>query len=191
MSLSIADRTGAVDTSPWTTICAGSTPMPGKSRFSATNPCLEGNRSGSVLSPEKPVSIARTGAAAASRSAVAATRLTSGRRITPPTSADQKRPSEPALLIALRPITGIRSAFTRSPSRLRTAGSSVSAASTETMPTRIAPSARLRKIVSGTRSIPNIANTKAMPLKRTARLAVAPDATIASIFSSPRTRSSR
>ena len=107
------------------------------------------------------------------------------------TSADQKRLSEPALLIALRPITGIRSAFTRSPSRLSMAGNSVSAASTETMPTRIAPSARLRRIVSGTRSIPNIASTKAMPLKRTARLAVAPDATIASIFSIPRARSSR
>ena len=106
--------------------------------------------------------------------------------MTPPTSADQNRLSEPALLIARRPITGIRSALTRSPSRLRTAGSSVSAAITETMPTRIAPSARLRRTVSGTSSIPHIASTKAMPLKSTARLAVAPEATIASIFSSPR-----
>ena len=40
----------------------------------------------------------------------------------------------------------------RSPSRLRTAGSSVSAATTETMPTRIAPVARLRMIVFGTSS---------------------------------------
>ena len=111
--------------------------------------------------------------------------------MTPRTSADQKRPSEPALAIALRPTTGIRSALTRSPSRLSTAGSSVSAATTETMPTRIAPSARLRSTVSGTSSIPNIASTKAIPLKSTARLAVAPDATIASTFSSPRPRSSR
>ena len=61
LSFAIADRTGAEDTSPWTTIWAGSTPMPGKSRFSATKPCLDGKRSGSVLSPEKPVSIASTG----------------------------------------------------------------------------------------------------------------------------------
>ncbi len=190
-SSSIADRTGAEATSPLTTICAGSTPTPGKSRFSASKPCLEGKRSGSVVSPEKPVLMASTGAAQRSRSAVAETRLTSGRFITPPTSADQKRPSEPALLIARRPITGMRPALTRSPSRLSTAGSSVNAATTETMPTRIAPSARLRRIVSGTRSIPHIASTKAMPLNRTARLAVAPEATMASIFSCPRTRSSR
>ena len=45
--------------------------------------------------------------------------------------------------------------------------------------------------MSGTSSIPHIASTKAIPLKSTARLAVAPDATIASTFSSPRARSSR
>ena len=62
----------------------------------------------------------------------------------------------------------------RSPSRLRTAGRSVSAATTETMPTRIAPVARLRMIVFGTSSRPVIARTNAAPLKSTARLAVAP-----------------
>ncbi len=41
-------------------------------------------------------------------------------------------------------------------------------------------------IVSGTRSMPDIASTKAMPLKSTARLAVAPGAAIASTFSRPR-----
>src|SRR6266498_836698 len=47
-------------------------------------------------------------------------------------------------------------------------------------PTRIAPAARLRMIVFGTISIPSIAITNALPLKSTARLAVAPAATIAS-----------
>ena len=45
--------------------------------------------------------------------------------------------------------------------------------------------------MSGTSSIPVIAITKAVPLKRTARLAVRPDAAIASNFSTPRSRSSR
>ena len=54
------------------------------------------------------------------------------------------------------------------------------------MPTRIAPVARLRKIVLGTSSSPNIARTKASPLKSTARLAVAPATAIASSFSRPR-----
>ncbi len=43
----------------------------------------------------------------------------------------------------------------------------------------------------GTRSIPNIATTNAVPLKTTARFAVPPDAAIASVFSSPFARSSR
>jgi hypothetical protein len=43
----------------------------------------------------------------------------------------------------------------------------------------------------GTISIPNIATTKAVPLKRTARLAVAPEAVIASSWARPPPRSSR
>ena len=43
----------------------------------------------------------------------------------------------------------------------------------------------------GTSSIPNIAITKTLPLKSTARLAVAPDASIAASFALPRARSSR
>ena len=107
------------------------------------------------------------------------------------TIAPQKRPSAPVPFSALRPISGIRSALTRSPSRLRTAGSSVVAASTEVMPTRIAPAARLRKIVFGMISSPSIAMTKAKPLNSTARFAVAPVAPIASSFSRPAVRSSR
>ena len=67
----------------------------------------------------------------------------------------------------------------------------MSAATTVTMPTRIAPVARLRRIVSGTSTIPTIARTNAEPLKSTARLAVDPTVAIASSFSCPWRRSSR
>ena len=63
---------------------------------------------------------------------------------------------------------------TRSPNSASSAGSSVSAAATETMPTMIAPAARLRMIVVGTSSMPSSATTNVLPLKSTARLAVAP-----------------
>ena len=46
-------------------------------------------------------------------------------------------------------------------------------------------------IVLCTSSMPVIASTNAIPLKRTARLAVAPAAAIASSFSRPCARSSR
>jgi hypothetical protein len=82
-------------------------------------------------------------------------------------------------------MNGRRSAFTRSPSSDRIAGRSVDAAATAIKPTRIAPAARLRRIVSGTSSIPVNAITNAVPLKRTARLAVRPVAAIASTFSTP------
>jgi hypothetical protein len=59
------------------------------------------------------------------------------------------------------------------------------------MTTKIAPAARLRKIVVGMISIPRRASTTVIPLKNTARLAVAPAASTASSFSSPRWRSSR
>ena len=71
-------------------------------------------------------------------------------------------------------------ASTLSPRSPSTAGRSVSAATTETIPTRIAPTASMPMIEFGTSSIPNIATTKTLPLKSTARLAVAPDASIAS-----------
>jgi hypothetical protein len=101
------------------------------------------------------------------------------------------RPSGLADSSERRPITGIRSRSTRSPSRLSSAGSSVAEAATETIPTRIAPTARLRMIELGTISIPNIAITNVVPLKSTARFAVAAEAAIASCLSRPRPRSSR
>ena len=82
-------------------------------------------------------------------------------------------------------------ALTRSPSRLSTAGSSVSAASTVMVTTRMAPMARLTKMSVGTMSMPSRASTTVMPLKNTARLAVAPVTAMASILSRPRARSSR
>ena len=45
--------------------------------------------------------------------------------------------------------------------------------------------------MSGTSSIPVSAITNAVPLKKTARLALRPVAAIASTFSTPRARSSR
>ena len=112
-------------------------------------------------------------------------------RVTLRTMRDQTRPSTPALCSTLRPSQGTRRALTRSPIRASTAGSSVSAASTVTIPTRIAPAARLRRIVSGTSTIPTIARTKAEPLNSTARLAVEPTVAMARSFSLPRRRSSR
>ena len=95
--------------------------------------------------------------------------------MTPRTIADHIRPSSAVPAWAERPIRGILNALTRSPISPSSAGRSDIAASTETMPTRIAPVARLRRIVSGTSTIPNIASTNARPLKTTARLAVRRD----------------
>ena len=128
----------------------------------------------------------KTGIAAAIITAAASTRLITGRRSTAWTIAVQNRLSAPP-----PPTNGIRSAFTRSPSSPSSAGRSVSAANTETTPTMIAPAARLRMIVVGTISIPKSATTNAVPLKSTARLAVAPVIAIASSFDRPRARSSR
>jgi len=82
-------------------------------------------------------------------------------------------------------------AMTWSPSFPSSAGSSVSAASTDTIPTVIAPTARLFITFEGTSSIPVSAITKTEPLKSTARLEVAPAAAIAASSSRPATRSSR
>jgi hypothetical protein len=54
------------------------------------------------------------------------------------------------------------------------AGIRVSAAATDTTPTITAPAARLRRTLVGTRNSPSSAMTKVVPLKSTARLAVAP-----------------
>ncbi len=88
-------------------------------------------------------------------------------------------------------MNGTRSEFTRSPRTPSSAGRSVSAASTETIPTTIAPVARLFITLDGTSSIPLSAITNIEPLNSTARLAVAPDAAIASSCGRPPARSSR
>ena len=99
-----------------------------------------------------------------SSSAVTLTSQTAGRRMTRRTARPQKRSSMRASASGSRPNQGMRSALTRSPSRLSIAGNSVSAATTEATPTRIAPTARLRRIESGTKSMPVIATTNATPL---------------------------
>ena len=71
------------------------------------------------------------------------------------------------------------------------AGSRVSAAATDTTPTITAPAARLRRTLVGTRNRPSSAITNVVPLKSTARLAVAPVIAMAAFFSSPLARSSR
>ena len=142
-----------------------------------------------MLTPLAPSFSPIAGVAATSSSAPKLSRLSNGRRMTPRTTAPQKRPSCP--LPMLRPMNGTRSAFTRSPSSPSSAGSRVRAASTETMPTAIAATARLFITFEGTSSIPLSAITNTEPLKSTARLAVAPAAAIASSSTRPLTRSSR
>ena len=95
-------------------------------------------------------------------------------------TAPQYRPSGFARSPERRPTIGNRPASTRSRSTPSSAGNKVSATASDVMPTRIAPVARLRKIVDGTKNRPNMAITNAVPLNKTARLAVAPVATIAS-----------
>ena len=90
-----------------------------------------------------------------------------------------------------RPTHGTRSRLTLSPSSPSSAGSRVSAASTETMPTAIAPTARLFITFEGTSSIPLSAITNIEPLNSTARLAVAPATAIASSSDRRPLRSSR
>ena len=79
----------------------------------------------------------------------------------------------------------------RSPSSARIAGSSVIEAASAARVTRIAPAGEARKIVVGMMNIPSSASTTVMPLKNTARFAVAPAAPIASSLSNPFFRSSR
>jgi hypothetical protein len=174
-----------------TTIKAGFAVAHGNERSSSWNPCLEAKRSGRVATPVAPVLMPRTGDANASSGITAAARLSAGLRCTASTIRRQKRPSGFVSSIERLPIPGTRSRLTPSPISPSSAGSSVNAVSTDAMPTRIAPAARLCMIELGTISIPNIATTKAVPLKRTARLAVAPEALIASSCTRPPPRSSR
>jgi hypothetical protein len=146
---------------------------------------------GSELMPLAPICRPRIGTAAASISAVDAVRLPTGWRRMRSTIRRHIRPSADSDRPRLRAMTGTRSELTRSPNRPSSAGSSVSAHTIETIPTTIAPSARLRRICVGTNSIPNIAITNVLPLSSTARLAVAPARAIESSSVRPWVRSSR
>ena len=89
--------------------------------------------------PAAPMFRPRTGSARTIRSAAAAASEIAGRRTTRLTTALQNRLSSPALSATRRPTNGTWSRSIRSPRRLKIAGSRVSAAITETIPTRIAP----------------------------------------------------
>ena len=71
------------------------------------------------------------------------------------------------------------------------AGSNVSEVSSVVKTTSIAPTPMLMVRSMGTTTMPSMASTTVIPLKKTARLALAPEAAMASIFSRPRARSSR
>ena len=96
------------------------------------------------------MSMVTMGAAMASRTATETTRDSTGRAVTRPTRATQKRLSPAFERSSRRPITGTLSELTRSPSRPSSAGSRVRAATTATTPTRMAPAARLRMTLLGT-----------------------------------------
>ena len=164
---------------------------PGKVALEREEPLLRREAVGKRGDAARPDVHPQTGSVSATSAPADTTALSTGRRSTRRTIAPQKRPSGLEASSRRRPTIGRRSASTRSPRSPSSAGSNVSAASTETMPTRIAPAARLRMIEFGTRNIPNIAITKTLPLKSTARLAVAPAVSIAACFSVSRPRSSR
>ena len=88
-------------------------------------------------------------------------------------------PTTPAITRSETNVTSVASREThgqsvRSPRSARIAGSRVIDASSDISVTKIAPAARLRKIVVGRMNMPISARTTVMPLKNTARLAVAP-----------------
>ncbi len=130
--------------------------------------------SGSVATPALPVWIPAYGTASATSTATPATRLIAGRRSETAATRDHTPPP------SRRPSSGTRRRSRRSPRTASTAGSSVSAASTETRTTAIAPAAIERKIVWGTRNMPTSASTTVAPENSTARLAVAPATATAS-----------
>ena len=114
-----------------------------------------------------------------------------GRRMMLCASRSQTPPCPSARLAAARPRKGTRSALTRSPSTLMTAGSAMSAVSSVVKTTSMTPMPMPIMMSMGTMTMPIMASTTVMPLNRMARLAVAPVAAMASIFSRPRARSSR
>src|SRR6201987_1734835 len=125
---------------------------------------------GRVLTPFAPMCRPKIGTARASIAPAERAKESPGRRSTASTIRRQKRLSAASVRPRLRPTTGTRSELTRSPTTLGRAGRSVNAAATETIPTRIAPRARLRMIEVGTMNMPSSAITNVEPLNRTARL---------------------
>ena len=101
----------------------------------------------------------------------------------------QNPPARPCSMFRPRPNT--RPALILSPRMDKIAGSNVIDSANEINTTMIAPPASPRKIVVGTNNMPARASTTVSPLKKTARLAVAPDIPIDSSLSRPRARSSR
>ena len=176
---------------PSTTMVTGSVAPLGKSRCSASRPCLAVVPFGSAVVPPSPMRRSSTGEASASSTAVVAIRLIAGRRMTASTARRQTGPSSPADAAMRLPSHGTRRRSTRSPRTISSAGWKVSATRTETTPTIRAPRPRLRRVVSGTSSIAIIASANAVPLKTTARVAVPATVRIASRVPLPRWRSSR
>ena len=135
--------------------------------------------------------IMTTGAASASSATTAIVSQITGRRMMLWERRSQT-PSWPLRRrVARRPMIGRRRASTRSPSRLSSAGSAMSAVSSVVKTTSITPTPMLIMMSSGMMTMPVMASTTVMPLKKMARLAVAPVAPMASILARPRARSSR
>ena len=83
------------------------------------------------------------------------------------------------------PMKGILREFTLSPMMPNIAGNRVMAAAMAASTTRLAPMPMEMKMLKGTSNMPSRANTTVIPLNKTARVAVAPDRLMASIFSKP------
>ena len=174
-----------------TTISAGSVVVPGKSRSSATKPCFETKRSGSVETPPVPMSIRNTGRASATSSPADEREAEPG----PAQDATHDRAPEPPFRVRCLEraasddgdaqgvdLVAEQAEDGRQERERRDHGDDAD---------EDRPTARLRMIEFGTSSIPNIATTKTLPANSTARLAVAPEASIAASSSLPWPRSSR
>ena len=117
--------------------------------------------------------------------------MTIRRRSTASMKVRQIRDSPEPEFLRRFPTTGNGSEFTRSPRRCSSAGRRVRAAATETIPTITAPAAMLRRMFVGTKNMPKRAITNVLPLKSTARLAVAAVRWMAAPLSRPPALSSR
>src|SRR6266511_440241 len=122
---SIPRCTGGAVARPSITICTGFVTPPENCDASTVNARFDSTLSGTVLTPEKPVSSRTNEEAASTRNPAAATMLTTGRRMTVPATRPQKPAAGSTATFLLRRRRRRRS--TRSPRRWRTAGSRVSA----------------------------------------------------------------